>query len=1267
MRQAISSWILRALMVVALAAGVPVTAGAADYIKDVMVIGGNSTEVNNLKNNLTPQGWTVIEQDLNAGASGDYIFLLYKSETSAHNIDWHYITDFYISDATGTIPDEITDSNGRTYHLVTFQGGNDFITSKGDLNRGAGGSTIHLYYTRDAFPDNRTVSAIEIKTGKDNKTGAVVWNGNGEPADLNKGCGSGSAYIYLHRTTGTSLPLLSGEGTAETPYLIGSDSDWVRFTQMIQDVQCTAQNFKLTANINVTTMAGTESMPFLGTFDGGGKTLNVSITSTDLYAAPFHYIKGATIRDLVVTGAVTSNNKHAAGLVGLTLETCTVSGCAVSTNVSAPTYAGGIVGHGGTSTLGITDSYYGGTIRDFVNHAGGLLGWCDDMTLHLNNCLFKGSFLPATSGSATGLYHPVACKWQNRTVACTASYVFYVKDITPTATGNFVIPKAEGIPVSTSRVTDTWDLPVTAVDGNTYYMYISGLRLQEPYRYGFENQDLYAEGWSTLDCVSSNIGIYPRPNQWSYQHEGDYAFRLCTLNTYKDQILVSPEFDGRNTITMSFWKRSYPHIGEYYSLGYSTTTNDIDAFEWDNKQAIQTVAWSQREAQFPKGTKYIAIKCYYHEVYRDDTVWLDDFVFSACHAPQPVNLAVSNITYQSATLSWDKPESENPITGYVYQYRPYWLDPNGPGPAWSSEVSLNGGTNTSVTLDGLDAGARYEFRVKALTGEGQESIYTSCQFTTNPTPKQLPYEQGFENGMDEWTVAENNYGHTEIKAEAAHEGEYGYAFWTRVGGGVQYLISPQFYGTEAMTVSFYYKNISTGYEEKFRVGYSTTTNNVSAFTWGDEISIVNPVWTQYEETFPVGTQYIAIQYTSNTHKLYLDDFVFVPYSPYAKPTGLSASNLTDHSAKVSWTKPDNSVSGYAYQYKETTAASWSGIATVSDESVTLGNLSANTYYDFRVQALYGEGNASSFVSFRLLTEGPEESVPHYQGFEDGMGGWRVITEIPDTGIYSSNSDNIHDGSHSFVFSVNGSSQVQYLISPLLALPHPELRLSLYYNNFKDETNSYLAKFQVGYTTNATKDINNFLSWSSEFTSSSQWKACTFRIPANARYVAIKWTRSFNLYVDDISLVPWEDQIVATKASFYGADKYLATFYSKPVCYELPKGAVAYTVIDDGGELVFVRIGDGESRQIPADTPVIIVADKETSDGDTKSLSLGMLISAEAAARSGNILQASDNPVTVTEGKIGDKTVYVLGVKSGVPGFYLFEGSEIPAGKVYILK
>ena len=126
--------LLRICLTLLLALLPAVTAWAEEGIKEVMVIGGSQSEVNNLKASLTSQGWHVIDQDLNRGASGDYIYLLYKSESS-NGVNNGYITDLYISNAEGTAPNSRT-HNGRTYTLVPFDGGNNFKNAKGDLNRG---------------------------------------------------------------------------------------------------------------------------------------------------------------------------------------------------------------------------------------------------------------------------------------------------------------------------------------------------------------------------------------------------------------------------------------------------------------------------------------------------------------------------------------------------------------------------------------------------------------------------------------------------------------------------------------------------------------------------------------------------------------------------------------------------------------------------------------------------------------------------------------------------------------------------------------------------------------------------------------------------------------------------------------------------------------------------------------------------------------------------------------------------------------------------
>ncbi|MBO4551194.1 MAG: hypothetical protein J5733_10725, partial [Bacteroidaceae bacterium] len=66
---------------------------AQEFITDVMVIGGTKSETASLKESYKAQGWTVIDKDLNAGAGGDYVFLLYK-KASVFNAD-SFITDFY--------------------------------------------------------------------------------------------------------------------------------------------------------------------------------------------------------------------------------------------------------------------------------------------------------------------------------------------------------------------------------------------------------------------------------------------------------------------------------------------------------------------------------------------------------------------------------------------------------------------------------------------------------------------------------------------------------------------------------------------------------------------------------------------------------------------------------------------------------------------------------------------------------------------------------------------------------------------------------------------------------------------------------------------------------------------------------------------------------------------------------------------------------------------------------------------------------------------
>jgi hypothetical protein len=83
------------------------------------------------------------------------------------------------------------------------------------------------------------------------------------------------------------------------------------------------------------------------------------------------------------------------------------------------------------------------------------------------------------------------------------------------------------------------------------------------------------------------------------------------------------------------------------------------------------------------------------------------------------------------------------------------------------------------------------------------------------------------------------------------------------------------------------------------------------------------------------------------------------------PTGLAASNVTHNSALVSW----NSVAGatsYNFQYKLTVSNTWSQV-NVTGTAVSFTNLSPNTSYDCRVQAVCSEGTSEFTTTLTFVT------------------------------------------------------------------------------------------------------------------------------------------------------------------------------------------------------------------------------------------------------------------------------------------------------------
>ncbi len=161
---------------------------AQTFITDVMVIAGNAAETLIYKTQYQNEGWTVINKDLNAGANGSFVYLLYKTNESSGS-SGSPISGFYLKGGSDSSRPETITHDGHTYYRSPWAG-ND------DLNHGAGGDYIFLYYTKDTFSPEEWVTHIHFN---DNANGAVGKNGGTSGYDLN--CNAGGEYIYMHVST----------------------------------------------------------------------------------------------------------------------------------------------------------------------------------------------------------------------------------------------------------------------------------------------------------------------------------------------------------------------------------------------------------------------------------------------------------------------------------------------------------------------------------------------------------------------------------------------------------------------------------------------------------------------------------------------------------------------------------------------------------------------------------------------------------------------------------------------------------------------------------------------------------------------------------------------------------------------------------------------------------------------------------------------------------------------------------------------------------
>lgn len=168
------------------------TINAPIYISDIY-IGYGTTEAE-AKNMLRNKGVTeghIVNLDLNKSVGGYWIYLGYKTTADESKAITGLVADYY---------DNATSSD------ITYNG-YKYTIDPVDLNKGAKGKYIYLYYTRDPkagdpitaiqYQRNGTFQFEQIKA--DGFTG-VISKSDGKVLDLNKGAGGDYIYLWFRRS-----------------------------------------------------------------------------------------------------------------------------------------------------------------------------------------------------------------------------------------------------------------------------------------------------------------------------------------------------------------------------------------------------------------------------------------------------------------------------------------------------------------------------------------------------------------------------------------------------------------------------------------------------------------------------------------------------------------------------------------------------------------------------------------------------------------------------------------------------------------------------------------------------------------------------------------------------------------------------------------------------------------------------------------------------------------------------------------------------------
>jgi len=379
------------------------------------------------------------------------------------------------------------------------------------------------------------------------------------------------------------------------------------------------------------------------------------------------------------------------------------------------------------------------------------------------------------------------------------------------------------------------------------------------------------------------------------------------------------------------------------------------------------------------------------------------------------------------------------------------------------EANLITTTTTSYTFTDLTPGNNYTAKVRAVKGD-ENSLWSNTvsfmptdtyEFTVNDgtvTNKYMPVYGYYADDAQrsEFIIpatsletlsgctiksmkfyADYNFtsvGTFQVYLKEVNETSFsGTDFYTAEGATTVYSGTVTVSTTEGMTIS-----MNNGYEYG---GGNLLIGFCKEKVTGDNYSSQNDAFYGVTAT-GASISFYGSQNTVQRNFLPKVTFIYLPGS-YPIPSALTIGTLTSNSATLTWTAPtgDNTPTSYVWQYKAASGV-WGTTETTTGTTATLSSLPANTTYDFRVKAVYADGE-SSYVTTTFTTPC---AIPFACDFENTTGselptGWTTDgpgTWLVGTGDHSATTG-AGEGSKNALIDHSSNGNVTKLITPQIDL------------------------------------------------------------------------------------------------------------------------------------------------------------------------------------------------------------------------------------------